>query len=54
MEPASDGGCASCQVEILDETGLTPMTDPEKETLDDYVSGTDYEGRPVSREPGAK
>ena len=45
-----DGGCASCQVEILDETGLTSITDSEKETLDNYVAGTEYEGRP--REPG--
>lgn len=45
-----DGGCASCQVEIVDTTGLTPMTDSEKQTLDNYVAGTEYEGHP--REPG--
>jgi ferredoxin len=46
-----DGKCASCQVEILDATGLTEMTDSEKESLDNYVLGTDHERR--SREPGA-
>lgn len=45
-----DGGCASCQVEILDTTGLTEITDSEKKTLDNYVTGTDYEGN--AREPG--
>lgn len=46
-----DGKCASCQVEILDATGLTVMTDSEKESLDNYVLGTDHERR--TREPGA-
>lgn len=45
-----DGGCASCQVEILDATGLTEMTDSEQQTLDNYVEGTEYEGH--AREPG--
>jgi ferredoxin len=45
-----DGGCASCQVEILDSTGLTEMTDSEQQTLDNYVAGTEYEGH--AREPG--
>ena len=46
-----DGKCASCQVEILDATGLTPITDSEIESLDNYVLGTDHERR--TREPGA-
>ena len=48
--PCPDGGCASCRVEILDSTGLSPMTDGERETLDAYVAGEPHEGR--CREPG--
>jgi ferredoxin len=48
--PCPDGGCGSCQVEIIDSTGLTPMTESELETLDSYVAGEPHEGRP--REPG--
>ena len=44
-----DGGCGTCQVEVLDSTGLTPMTDSEKQTLDAYVAGEPHEGHP--REP---
>lgn len=45
-----DGGCGSCQVEVLDGTGLTPMTESEKQTLDAFVAGTPHEGNP--RNPG--
>lgn len=45
-----DGGCGTCQVEILDSTGLTPMTDSERKTLDAYVAGDPHEGHP--RQPG--
>jgi ferredoxin len=45
-----DGGCGSCRVEVLDATGLTPMTEAEKATLDAYVAGEPHEGR--CREPG--
>ena len=38
-----------CRVEIVDSTGLSPMTDFEREVLDDAVAGTPHEGRP--REP---
>ncbi len=45
-----DGGCGSCRVEVLDSTGLTPMSPGEKATLDAYVAGDPHEGR--CREPG--
>lgn len=48
--PCPDGGCASCRVEILDSTGLSPMTDAERATLDAHVAGEPHEGR--CREPG--
>lgn len=48
--PCPDGGCASCRVEVLDGTGLTPMSDRERLTLDAYVAGEPHEGR--EREPG--
>ena len=48
--PCPDGGCGSCRVEILDATGLSPMTDSERATLDAYVAGDPHEGR--CREPG--
>ena len=48
--PCPDGGCASCRVEVLDATGLTPMSPREKATLDAYVAGEPHEGR--ARSPG--
>ena len=45
-----DGGCGSCRVEVMDASGLTPMSEREKTTLDAYVAGEPHEGR--SREPG--
>ena len=45
-----DGYCGLCRVEVIDSSGLTPMKEMEKNTLDDYVKGTDHEGR--KREPG--
>jgi len=45
-----DGYCGLCRVEVINATGLTSMTDREKESLDNYVKGTPHEGR--EREPG--
>jgi len=45
-----DGYCGLCRVEILDPSGLTPMVQMEKDSLDDYVKGTIHEGR--KRKPG--
>ena len=45
-----DGGCGSCRVEVMNASGLTPMSEREKTTLDAYVAGEAHEGR--SREPG--
>ena len=45
-----DGYCGLCRVEIIDSSGLTPMTDRERQSLDDFVAGTPHEGR--EREPG--
>ena len=45
-----DGLCGLCRVEIINDIGLSPMTDREKESLDNYVKGTPHEGR--EREPG--
>ena len=46
-----DGLCALCRLEIIDSTGLSSMTEREKEALDDSVAGRPHEGRP--RLPGA-
>ena len=45
-----DGKCALCRVEIEDTTGLSPMGEYEKQSLDDYILGTPHEGR--ERQPG--
>lgn len=45
-----DGHCASCRLEVLDGTGLSPMKDGERQSLADHVSGAPHEGR--AREPG--
>lgn len=45
-----DGLCGLCRVELVDDSGISPMTEYEKKTMDDHVAGTPHEGR--SREPG--
>jgi len=45
-----DGGCAQCRVEVLDPTGLSPITDGERASMQALADGKPHEGR--SREPG--
>jgi ferredoxin len=45
-----DGGCGLCRVEVLDQTGLTPMAELERNTMDAFVRGDPHEGR--ERSPG--
>lgn len=45
-----DGGCAECRVQVLDGTGLSPMTDAERRSLDAAARGESHEGR--ERRPG--
>ena len=40
-----DGGCAECRVEVLDDTGLSLMTDSEKRSMEAAVRGEPHEGR---------
>ena len=48
--PCPDGRCGLCRVKELDGTGLSPLSEMEKEVMDDFAAGTPHEGRP--REPG--
>ena len=48
--PCPDGGCGLCRVEVLDQTGLSGMTERERSTIDAHVRGEPHEGR--EREPG--
>jgi len=48
--PCPDGGCGLCRVEVTNGTGLSSMTEREKDTLDAHVRGDPHEGR--AREPG--
>lgn len=45
-----DGLCGLCRVELVDDSGISAMTEYEKKTMDDHVAGTPHEGR--EREPG--
>lgn len=45
-----DGGCAQCRVIILDGTGLSPITDAERRSMEALASGEPHEGR--ERKPG--
>ncbi len=45
-----DGGCALCRVEIIDDSGLSVMTDSERESMQALAEGKPHEGR--NREPG--
>lgn len=45
-----DGGCAMCRVEVLDDSGLSPLTDAEQESMDALVRGDPHEGN--DRKPG--
>jgi ferredoxin len=44
-----DGRCGLCRVEILDDSGIKPMSTFEQQTIDDHTAGTPHEGR--EREP---
>lgn len=48
--PCPDGRCALCRIEIIDGTGLSPMTDMERQSMQDLADGKPHEGR--AREPG--
>jgi ferredoxin len=48
--PCPDGRCGLCRVKQVDGAGLSPLSDMEKQTMDDFAGGTAHEGRP--REPG--
>ena len=45
-----DGLCAQCRIEVLDPTGLTPMSDAERTSMQMLADGKPHEGR--DREPG--
>jgi len=45
-----DGLCGLCRVQVVDATGLSSMSQYEKQAMDDQVAGTPHEGR--EREPG--
>ena len=45
-----DGGCAECRVEVIDASGLSPMTDAERASMQALADGQPHEGR--CREPG--
>ena len=45
-----DGGCALCRIEVIDATGLSPMTDSERASMQALADGKPHEGR--NREPG--
>lgn len=42
--PCPDGKCALCRIELVDDTGITPMNEQEKKALADAVAGTPHEG----------
>jgi ferredoxin len=45
-----DGGCGECRVHVIDGTGLSVMTDFERNVLDAHAKGLEHEGR--ARKPG--
>ena len=45
-----DGGCALCRIEVIDESGLSPMTDFEMASMRALADGKPHEGR--NRDPG--
>jgi ferredoxin len=45
-----DGKCGLCRVEVLDASGVKPISTFEQQTIDDFTAGTPHEGR--NREPG--
>ena len=45
-----DGMCGLCRVEVLDASGIKPISTFEQQTIDDFTAGTPHEGR--AREPG--
>ena len=48
--PCPDGGCGLCRVEVTNPTGLSSMTQRERDTIAAHVRGEPHEGR--EREPG--
>ena len=48
--PCPDGGCGLCRIEVPDATGLSSMTERERNTLAAHVRGDVHEGN--EREPG--
>lgn len=45
-----DGGCALCRIEVIDGSGLSPMTDFEMASMRALADGKPHEGR--NRDPG--
>ncbi len=45
-----DGGCAQCRIEVVDGTGLSPITDAEIRSMEALAKGEPHEGR--ARKPG--
>lgn len=43
-----DGLCDLCRVEVVDGTGLNPMSEAEAKSMDDHSAGHPHEGRPRS------
>ncbi len=48
--PCPDGRCALCRIEVLDGTGLSPMSDLERQSMQDLADGKPHEGN--ARKPG--
>ncbi len=46
-----DGMCGMCRVEVLDASGVKPMSVFEKQVLDDHTAGKPHEGRPRAPAP---
>ncbi len=44
-----DGMCGLCRVEVLDASGVKPMSTFERQVIEDHTAGTPHEGR--EREP---
>jgi ferredoxin len=48
--PCPDGRCGLCRIRELDGTGLSSLSDMERDVMDAYAAGEPHEGR--AREPG--
>ena len=48
--PCVDGLCGLCRIKMIDETGISPLSEMEKRAMDECAAGLPHEGR--KREPG--